>query len=103
MSAFKDKVQASAKAFFGGLAGFLISMLFTTMTDPNSAINPDAPHGASAIIQLPNTSAEWWALVISVVTGFILPWVKKNYPSIAVAEQQLAEAQSRVQEGKQQA
>lgn len=103
MSALKDKINAAAKGIAGGVAGAIVSILFTTVTDPNAAINPDAVDGANAVVQLPNTTAEWVTLAVSVFVGFILPWVKKNYPSIAAAEQQLVEAQSRVAEGKQSA
>jgi hypothetical protein len=100
-NAVLDKLQEAAKAVVGGLAGALISVLSTTVTDPNAVINPDAPDGANAIVQLPNTTAEWVTFVVSVVLGFALPWLKRNFPSVPAAEKQLAVAKVRVARGKQ--
>lgn len=102
MSAF-DKFQAMGKAFAGGLAGAVISLLFTTVTDPNAVINPDAPPGADQLVQLPNTTAEWVAFGTAILVGFVLPFVKKNFPSVADAEKAFQLAQQRRAEGKQEA
>jgi hypothetical protein len=100
VSAF-DKVQQAAKAFAGGLAGAIVSVLFTTVTDPDAAVNPDAAAGANAVVQLPNTQAEWVTLLVSIVVGFVLPYIKRNFPSVLQAQKQLAIAEARVVEGKQ--
>lgn len=100
-SSVKDTVLSWAKGFAGGIAGAVVSVLFTTVTDPNAAVNPDAPSGASAIVQLPNTQAEWVTFAVAVAIGFALPWLTKNYPSVAAALQQYEEAQNRVAAGKQ--
>jgi hypothetical protein len=100
-NAFLDKVQQVGKAVAGGVAGAVVSVLFTTVTDPNAAVNPDAPDGANAVVQLPNTQAEWVTFAIAVVLGFLLPFLKRNFPSLVQAEQQLAVAQNRVADGKQ--
>ena len=97
-----DKVQQAAKAFAGGLAGALVSVLFTTVTDPDAAINPDAiDTGSNPAVQLPNTSAEWITLLVSVALGFLLPYFKRNFPSVLQAQKQLTVAEQRVVEGKQ--
>lgn len=99
--ALKDVVGQWGKAIAGGIGGAIISVLFTTVTDPNAIINPDAPDGANAVVQLPNTTAEWVTLVVSVAIGFGLPWLKRNYPSVADALAQVKLAQARVDQGKQ--
>lgn len=96
-----DRVQAAGKAFAGGLAGAVVSVLFTTVTDADAVVNPDAPDSANAVVQLPNTQAEWITLLVSVAIGFLLPWVKRNYPSVVEANRQVALAKKRVEEGKQ--
>lgn len=98
---FLDDVQRVGKAVAGGVAGAVVSVLFTTVTDPNAVVNPDAPDSANAIVQLPNTEAEWVTFGISVVIGFLLPWLKKNYPTVLEAEKAAALAKQRVSEGKQ--
>lgn len=100
-STLKDRVLQAAKAFAGGLAGAIVSVLFTTVTDPNAAINPDAPDGANAIVQLPNTTAEWITFVVSIFVGFVLPFLQRNYPSVAQAIEQVETAKARVAVGKQ--
>lgn len=97
------KVQAAGKAFAGAVAGAVVSVLFTTVTDPNAVVNPDAPAGADQIVQLPNTTAEWVAFVAAVIVGFGLPYLKRNYPSVVTAADQLKLAEKRVAEGKQKA
>lgn len=96
-----DSIQKMGKAVVGGVAGAIISVLFTTVTDPNAVVNPDAPDGATAVVQLPNTQAEWVTFAIAVVLGFLLPWAKKNFPSVIEANNQVALAKKRVEEGKQ--
>lgn len=96
-----DKVQAAGKAFAGGVAGAVVSVLFTTVTEPDAVINPDSAPGADQLVQLPNTQAEWVTFAIAVVVGFVLPWLKRNFPSVVAAQKQLAVAQTRVAEGKQ--
>lgn len=100
MSAF-DGFQATAKAFAGGLAGAIIALLFTTVTEPDAVVNPDAAPGANQLVQLPNTQAEWVAFGTAIVVGFVLPFVKKNFPSVVDAQKAAALAQQRVAEGKQ--
>lgn len=97
----KDRFGQTAKAFMGGLAAAIVSLLFTTVTDPNAVVNPDAPDGANAIIQLPNTTAEWVAFGVAILVGFVLPFVKRNFPSVSQALEQARVAQRRVAEGKQ--
>lgn len=99
----KDRLNAAAKGLAGGLAGAIISVLFTTVTEPDAVVNPDAVPGADQVVQLPNTTAEWVTFAISVLVGFVFPYVKKNFPSIAAAAKQLEEAQNRVADGKQSA
>lgn len=98
---FFDQVQAAGKAVFGGVAGAIISVLFTTVTDADSVVNPDAPDTANTVVQLPNTQAEWVTFVIAVIVGFALPWLKRNFPSVPTARAQLDLAERRVAEGKQ--
>lgn len=98
---FKDRFGQAAKAFMGALAGAIVSVLFTTVTDPNAAVNPDAPPGADAVVQLPNTTAEWVTFAVAVVVGFVLPWAKRNYPSVSQALEQARVAEQRVADGKQ--
>lgn len=100
-SEFLDKVQQAGKAVAGGVAGALVSVLFTSVTDPDAAVNPDAVDGANAAVQLPNTQAEWVAFAVAVIVGFALPFLKKNFPSILQARAQLEEAERRVAENKQ--
>lgn len=98
----KDKLGQTAKAVMGALSGAIVSILFTTVTDPNAAINPDAADtGSNPLVQLPNTTAEWVTFAVAVVIGFVLPYLKRNYPSVAQAVEQLRVAESRVVEGKQ--
>lgn len=98
-----DKVQAAGKAFAGAVAGAVVSVLFTTVTDPNAVVNPDAPAGSDQLVQLPNTQAEWVAFVAAVIVGFGLPYLKRNFPSVVTATDQLKLAEKRVAEGKQKA
>jgi hypothetical protein len=100
-NALKDRVLQTAKAFAGGLAGAIVSVLFTTVTDPNAAINPDAPDGANAVVQLPNTTAEWVTFVVSILVGFVLPFLQRNFPSVDQAIEQVEIAKARVAKGKQ--
>lgn len=100
-NAFIDKLQQAAKGIAGGVAGAVVSVLFTSVTDPDAAVNPDAVPGANAVVQLPNTQAEWVTLIISVFIGFLLPFLKRNFPSITQAEEQLDVANKRYAEGKQ--
>lgn len=100
-SEFLDKVQQAGKAFAGGLAGALVSVLFTTVTEPDATVNPDAVPGADQLVQLPNTQAEWVSFGIAVVLGFLLPFLKRNFPSVVQAEAQLATANNRVRLNKQ--
>lgn len=98
----KDKIGQTWKALAGGLAGAIVSILFTTVTDPESAINPDAVDtGSNPLVQLPNTTAEWVTLGVAVLVGFVLPYLKRNYPSVAQALTQYEAAQTRVAAGKQ--
>lgn len=96
-----DKLQQAAKGIAGGVAGAIVSVLFTTVTDPNAVINPDAPDTANAVVQLPNTTTEWVTLLVSVILGFALPYLKRNFPSIPQAEKQLDIALARKADGKQ--
>ncbi|AAN02095.1 holin [Mycobacterium phage Barnyard] len=98
---FFDKVQQAGKAVAGGVAGALVSVLFTTVTEPDATLNPDAAAGADQLVQLPNTQAEWVSFAVAVIVGFLLPFIKKNFPSVAQAKLQLVEAQRRVAENKQ--
>lgn len=98
----KDRIGQIGKALAGALSGALVSVLFTTVTDPDAAVNPDAVDTASnPLVQLPNTTAEWVTLAIAVLIGFALPYLKRNFPSQAQALQQYQNAQRRVVEGKQ--
>lgn len=97
----KDRILQAAKGFAGGLAGAIVSILFTTVTDPNAVVNPDAPDSANAVVQLPNTTAEWVTFGIAVLVGFVLPFLQKNYPSVAQAIAQLNQAKARQAVGKQ--
>ena len=98
----KDRIGQVGKALAGALSGALVSVLFTTVTDPESAVNPDAVDtGSNPLVQLPNTTAEWVTLGVAVVIGFVLPYLKRNFPSQAQALEQWQEAQKRVAEGKQ--
>lgn len=97
----KDRIGQAGKALAGALGGALISILFTTVTEPDAALNPDAVPGADQFVQLPNTSAEWITFAVAVVLGFLLPWAKRNYPSVTQALETARVAQARVAEGKQ--
>lgn len=98
----KDRLGQGAKGIAGALAGALVSILFTTVTDPEAAINPDAVDtGSNPLVQLPNTTAEWITFAVAVVLGFVLPWAKRNYPSVTQALETVRVAQRRVAEGKQ--
>lgn len=99
--ALKDVVGQWGKAIVGGFGGALISILSTTVTDPDSFINPDAPDSANAIVQLPNTGAEWLTFAIAIAIGFGFPWLKRNYPSVADALAAYKLAEQRKAEGKQ--
>jgi fructose-specific phosphotransferase system IIC component len=91
---FTDRLQANAKAIAGALAGAVISVLQTTVTDPE---------GSVANVELPNTEEEWVAFVIAVIIGFALPWLKENFPSVPEAQRKVTQAEQRVAEGKQSA
>lgn len=98
----KDRIGQTSKAIMGALSGAIVSILFTTVTDPNAAINPDAADtGSNPLVQLPNTTAEWVTFAIAVLIGFVLPYLKRNYPSVAQAVEQASIAKQRVAEGKQ--
>lgn len=97
----KDRILQAAKGFAGGVAGAIVSVLFTTVTDPNAVINPDAPAGSDQLVQLPNTSGEWITFAVAVLIGFVLPFLQKNYPSVAQAIAQLNQAKARQAVGKQ--
>lgn len=100
-SAVVDKLQKAGKALAGGLAGAVISVLFSTVTEPDAVVNPDHAPGASQVVQLPNTQAEWVTFVLAVVVGFGLPWLKKNYPSVLEAREMVKTAERRVTTGQQ--
>lgn len=100
MGAF-DSVQQVAKGVAGAVAGAVVSVIFTTITDPDAVLNPDAPAAADEFVQMPNTTAEWVALLIAVLIGFGLPFVKRNYPSVNKASDDLELAKQRVRDGKQ--
>lgn len=97
-----DQVQAAAKAVMGAVAAAIASILFTTVTEPDAVVNPDAVPGADQVVQLPNTQAEWVSFIVAVIVGFVLPYAKRNFPSVKAAEAQLKLANQRVAEGKQQ-
>lgn len=100
----KDKLQQVGKALAGALSGAVVAVLFTTVTDPQAAINPDAVDtGNNAIVALPNTTAEWVTAGVAVLIGFVLPYLKSNFPSVGQALEQYELAQQRVAQGKQQA
>lgn len=100
-NALLDNIGRNAKAFAGALAGAVISTLYTTVTDPNAVINPDAPDSAGQLVQLPNTQAEWIAFVVAVILGYLAPWLTPNRPPVVEAENKLVVARDRVAEGKQ--
>lgn len=102
MGAF-DRVQEAAKSVMGALATVIVSVLFTTVTDPDAVVNPDAPASAGAVIQLPNTKAEWVTMLVAVAVGFLLPYLKRNFPSVVKAQDDLQLAEKRVAAGKQSA
>lgn len=64
-----DVLKAQFKAIAGALVGAVVSVLTTTVTDPDAAINPDAVNG-NAIVQLPNTAAEWVSFGVAVLLGW---------------------------------
>lgn len=90
-NALVDRAQRVGKALAGAVAGAVISALWTSVKNPGSA----------DIVQIPQTQAEWTAFAVSVAVGLALPWLKRNYPSVLQAEQQLAIANERVAQGKQ--
>ena len=96
-----DVLQRMAKALAGGLAGLITAGLFTTVTDPDAVVNPDAPDSASAVFQMPNTTAEWVTTLLAVLLGFGLPYLKRNFPSVAEALSHVRLAEARVDAGKQ--
>lgn len=85
-----DRVKANAKAFLGALATAVGVALYNGVSTPDGGP-----------IQLPHTSEEWGAFGAAVVLGFLLPWLKRNFPSVEKAEADLALAQKRVSTGKQ--
>jgi fructose-specific phosphotransferase system IIC component len=87
-----DQLQDKAKALAGALAGAIISVLQTTVTDPE---------GSLTNVELPNTSEEWTAFAVAVAIGFVLPYLKKNYPSVSKARDTLKVAEERVRLDKQ--
>lgn len=91
---FWDRLQANGKALAGAVAGAVISVLQTTVTDPE---------GTLTNVELPNTESEWVAFAAAVVIGFALPWLKRNFPSVPEAQQKVAVAEQRVAAGKQNA
>lgn len=92
MAAFLDKIRAAGKAFLGALAAAIAVVLQGTVT---------APDGSVTNWKLPETGAEWTAFAVAVALGFLLPWLKRNYPSVPTAEAKLELAKSRVETGKQ--
>lgn len=97
----KDRVGRVGKALAGAVSAALVGVLFTTVTDPDAVVNPDAPNGANAVIQLPNTTAEWVSLAVAVLVGFVFPYLKRNFPTVSDAIEQVRVAETRVAEGKQ--
>lgn len=64
-----DALKAQFKAIAGALVGAIVSVLTTTVTDPDSVVNPDSVDG-NAIVQLPNTQAEWVSFGVAVLLGW---------------------------------
>lgn len=78
-----DVLKAQFKALAGALVGALVSVLTTTVTDPDAAVNPDAVNG-TAIVQLPNTQAEWVSFAVAVLLGWATVYfAPKNQPAPA--------------------
>lgn len=94
---FMAQLKAIAAAVLAALAG----VAYTTVTDPDSAINPDAPAGASAAIQLPNTTTEWVTLLLSVLVSYLGVYLAKNRESVPALETKLVQARARVDTGQQ--
>lgn len=91
-----DKLQAAAKAIAGALAGAVGAVIFNTTTEADGSFDP-----TSLNVELPNTQAEWIAFAIATALGFALPFLKRNYPSVAAAAEQLRLAEERKALGKQ--
>lgn len=89
-----DRLQEVGKAVAGAVVGAVIAVLQTTAADPD---------GGVANVELPNTTDEWVGFGIAVALGFLVPYLKRNFPSVEKAESDLALAQQRVAKGKQSA
>lgn len=85
-----DRLKANAKAFVSALATAIGVALY------NGVSTPDGPP-----VQLPHTSEEWGAFAAAIALGFLLPWLKRNFPPVDKAEADLALARDRVNAGKQ--
>lgn len=87
-----DRLMAHAKAFVGSVAAAVAVVIFNTTAQPDGSITN---------WELPNTREEWVAFVSAVIVGWLLPWLQRNYPSVAKAQADLALAEKRVITGKQ--
>ena len=87
-----DKVQDAGKAFLGAIAAALVLLLEPFLKDPTSGLSN---------VDLPKNGQEWLGFFIAAGIGFLLPWLKRNFPSVEKAEKNLALAQERVETGKQ--
>jgi hypothetical protein len=91
--ALKDTLGAKAKAIAGAVAGAVIAILQTSLSDADGNVLTN--------LELPNTTAEWLGLVVAAVLGYLAPYVKRNFPSVTKAEEDLSIARRRLAAGKQ--
>lgn len=91
MSAF-DRVQEIGKAVLAAVAAAAGGVILSTAADAEGTLtNPE----------LPNTSDEWVSFGVAVVLVYAATYLKRNFPSVVKAKDDVALAEQRVREGKQ--
>ena len=91
-NSFVDLLQANAKALAGAVVGAVASIVYNTSSEVDGTITN---------VELPNTQSEWIAFAFAVLMGVVLPYLKRNFPEVNKAVEDLELAKERVRLGKQ--